>query len=142
VRIVLTCSNNQSLAAKPPTRITCCERNCKMKIITNESHPPKFYHVLIASGPLSPGQYSQQRAERILQHLFCAWVRIPLINQRSNLPSKFQLTEPNTTIRIVVSRQPKLDILLFFGTAEPWFRSLVETIRNMIEVLCKRRFIE
>src|SRR5580765_1244165 len=57
-------------------------------------------------------------------------------------PRKLQLTESNTTSRIVLPRRSKFDILWFGRITEPRLRSFVKAVTDQIEVFCKRRFIK
>jgi len=67
---------------------------------------------------------------------------ILLIVNGSHLPIQLQLPKPNVELRIVISSRSELDVLRFTGTLEPRFRSLVEALNNMVDVLMERRVLQ
>ena len=61
-------------------------------------------------------------------------------HDKNGVPSKLQLTKSNTTSGVTVFCGSKFDILRICFVAKPWFRVLVKTVGNMVEVVHKSRF--
>lgn len=143
VKVDLTLSNSQSLAANPPTRTTCLWQIRKQKLKNKKQFYSHRYFLfrglLLIQNGLNDTIDGGLKECSDIAPIHHAVLKVLTEEERANEPCDFQLPKSNPTIHIIILRAPKLDILRVIRVAKPRFRSFIETLRDVIKVFEKTR---
>jgi len=145
-----THSKSQSLADRPPTKTTCCERQVKevrqLSIFFPNDCKPEgaltetlFWAVRHCSSTAWVIQ-SMDGLKNFSTSVLRSWTTLWATRQTDSgktrySPSNFQLPEPNVTMPIIVSSGSKFDVLRFSGISESGFRCFIKATDYVIQIV-------
>jgi hypothetical protein len=144
--MVLTWAKSQSLAAKPPTRITCCNRTVSECDFSKGQRKASDRYLfawslhLILDG-LNNTVYRRLEEFGDIDPRRVVYWETALGNRMYGYsPRNFQLTKSNTAGRVVIPCGSKFDKLRVCSIAKPGFGSLVKTLADISYIVHKGGF--